>query len=75
MTTSRFRVGQLVRLQLDRPIGMPDLYEVVRILPVAPNGDPQYRLRGIHEPHERMVAEHQIIPATTPRDATPPRAM
>ena len=64
MTECRFRVGQLVRLQ-HAQIGAPNLYEVVRILPVAANGDLQYRLRGIHEPHERLVEGHQISSATT----------
>ena len=65
MTELRFRVGQLVRLQQVQ-IGAPDLYEVVTLLPVTANGDLQYRLRGIHEPHERIVGTHQISSATNP---------
>jgi hypothetical protein len=65
MTKGRFRVGQLVRLRVDKALGAPDLYQVVHILEEPPGGDIQYRLRGIHEPHERHVRDHQISPATT----------
>jgi hypothetical protein len=61
----QFRVGQLVRLQ-HAQIGAADLYEVVSILPVIANGALQYRLRGIHEPHERLVGGHQISSAINP---------
>jgi hypothetical protein len=64
MTECRFRVGQLVRLQHAK-IGAPDLYEVVSLLSVAANGVSQYRLRGIHEPHERLVGAHEIRSATS----------
>ena len=60
---TEFRLGQLVRLH-DVQAGAPNLYQVVRKLGVAPDGDPQYRLRGIHEPHERLVGGHQISSAT-----------
>jgi hypothetical protein len=71
MPHSKFRIGQLVRLQLDQGIGAPDLYQVVRILTGSSSGDLQYRLKGIYEAHERMVTEHQISPATKPRDGAP----
>ena len=64
MTQATFREGQLVRLRLDQHTGLPDLYQIVSILPVASNGDLQYRLRGIYEAHERMAAEHQISALT-----------
>jgi hypothetical protein len=67
MTHSGFRVGQLVRLKAVNALGAPDLYKVVHILDVPPGEDVQYRLRGIHEPHERLVRNHQISPATIGR--------
>jgi hypothetical protein len=73
MSEGRFRVGQLVRLRVDKALGAPDLYQVVHILEEPPSGDMQYRLRGIHEPHERHVRDHQIRPATI-GGAAPPGA-
>jgi hypothetical protein len=68
MTQATFREGQLVRLRLDQHTGPPDLYQIVSILPVASNGDLQYRLRGIYEAHERMAAEPRSAPSRTPRN-------
>jgi hypothetical protein len=62
MTEERFRVGQLVRMK--EALGAPDLYQVVHVLEQPLTGDVQYRLRGIHEPNERHVRDHQISPAT-----------
>jgi hypothetical protein len=67
MTEEGFRVGQLVRLK--EAHGAPDLYQVVHVLKQPLSGDVQYRLRGIHEPHERHVRDHQIRPATLARAA------
>jgi hypothetical protein len=64
MTESRFRIGQLVRLKVVNTPGAPDLYQVVHVLEAPPNNE-QYRLRGIHEPHERVVHGHQISLATS----------
>jgi hypothetical protein len=50
-------------LPLNTP-GAPDLYQVVHVLEAPPNNE-QYRLRGIHEPHERVVRGHQISLATS----------
>jgi hypothetical protein len=49
---------------LEEALGAPDLYQVVHVLKQPLSGDVQYRLRGIHEPHERHVRDHQIRPAT-----------
>ena len=65
MTEARFRLGQLVRLRVGKALDAPDLYQVVHILEEPSRADVQYRLRGIHEPHERHVRDHQISPATT----------
>jgi hypothetical protein len=65
MIEERFRVGQLVRLKVSKALDVPDLYQVVHVLREPSSADVQYRLRGIHEPHERHVRDHQISPATT----------
>jgi hypothetical protein len=67
MAEERYRVGQLVRLRVGMTLDAPDLYQVVHILDEPSSGDVQYRLRGIHEPHERHVRDHQISPATMAR--------
>ncbi len=64
MTDSHFRIGQLARLKVVNTPGAPDLYQVVYVLEAPPNSK-QYRLRGIHEPHERVVRGHQISLATS----------
>jgi hypothetical protein len=67
MAEERYRVGQLVRLKVGTTLDAPDLYQVVHILEGPSSGDVQYRLRGIHEPHERHVRDHQISSATMAR--------
>jgi hypothetical protein len=69
----KFRVGQLVRLHSDASITASGLYEVVRLLPSTANGELQYRLRGVHEPHERIAAQHRLSSATNPSPAALPR--
>jgi hypothetical protein len=63
MPDHKFRVGQLVRLQRDSAMSATGAYEVIRQLPATVNGELQYRIKGIHEPHERMAAEHQLTSA------------
>lgn len=60
MTEHKFRVGQLVRLSRDDVTNTTDLYQVAHMLPTTPEGELQYRLRGIYEWHERMAVESQI---------------
>ncbi|HEX2553926.1 MAG TPA: hypothetical protein VHL98_09500 [Microvirga sp.] len=40
----------------------PDTYEIVRLLPELPNGEPQYRIRGRESGVERVVREAEIRP-------------
>lgn len=60
MTDHKFRIGQLVRLQRGDATSASALYQVVNILPETPDGEHQYRLRGLYEPHERMVTERHM---------------
>jgi hypothetical protein len=61
----RFHLHQLVRAKghfNDRRGN--GIYEVVRLLPPAPDGTPLYRIKGATERAERVVEEHQIEAAT-----------
>jgi hypothetical protein len=61
MATHKFRVGQkvwLVATRFDRYIPAGE-YEVVRQLPKS-DGEFQYRIKGSHEAHERVVKESQL---------------
>jgi hypothetical protein len=60
MPDDKFRVGQLVRLRQHGSTSKTELYEVVHILPETLEGEPQYRLRGIYEWHERTAVARQI---------------
>jgi hypothetical protein len=55
MAAHKFKLGELV--ELAPTSGMyagSGPYEVVWLLPEV-DGEPQYRIRGRHEDHERMV--------------------
>jgi hypothetical protein len=56
MATHKFRVGRKVQLAAYAPAGD---YEIVRQLPES-NGEFQYRIKGSHEAHERVVKESQL---------------
>jgi hypothetical protein len=57
MAAHKFKLGELVELAqrwgIDAGSGP---YEIVRLLPEV-DGEPQYRIRGRHEDHERMVKQ------------------
>jgi hypothetical protein len=57
----RFRTGQRVQLQgsfLHRSAANGD-YEIVRQLP-ASDGERQYRIKSLREPHERVAKESEL---------------
>ena len=54
MPTDKYRVGRKVQL-VDRYAPVGD-YEIVWQLPKS-NGEFQYRIKGSHEAHERLVKE------------------
>ena len=61
MATHKFRVGQTVHLvntPFDRNVPSGE-YEIVRRLPES-NRELQYRIKGSHEAHERLVNESQL---------------
>ena len=60
MTEHKFRVGQLVRMNRGDDTKETNLYQVVHMLAATPEGDSQYRLRGIYEWHERIAVDSQI---------------
>ena len=60
----KFNVGQTVRFQL--PVGhlrttAGGLYEVIERL--DRNGELEYRVKSLNEPHERIVKESDLIAA------------
>jgi hypothetical protein len=59
--THQFRTGQMVRLARSRSTaGAADGdYKVVRQLPET-GGELQYRVKGVREPHERVVKESDL---------------
>jgi len=60
MAAHKFKLGELVELAPTPDIfAAPGPYEIVRLLP-AVNGEPQYRIRGRHEDHERVVKESYL---------------
>ncbi len=63
MPGHKFRVGQLVRLQPDGMTRAAGVYQVVQCVPGGVDGVLQYRVKGVHEQHERMVREHQLTAA------------
>jgi hypothetical protein len=60
MAGHKFRVGQLVRVEPDAMTRAAGVYSVVQLVPGGVDGVLQYRIKGSHEQHERMVKEHQL---------------
>jgi hypothetical protein len=59
----KFNVGQTVQIKLSG--GYPEitargLYEVTRTLPER-NGEFEYRVKSLNEPHERTAKEGELI--------------
>jgi hypothetical protein len=63
MPGHKFRIGQLVRLQPDAMTRAGGVYQIVQLVPGGVDGVLQYRIKGVHEQHERMVREHQLTAA------------
>ena len=63
----RFTVGQHVEIIPSRLLSTArGSYEIRRLIPIS-GIDPQYRLKGRNEVHERIVSERslRLLPATT----------
>jgi hypothetical protein len=61
----RFHVHQLVRLRvllLDK--SRNGIHQIVRLLPLAMDGTPLYRIKSSTEGTERVVTEDEIAPAS-----------
>jgi hypothetical protein len=61
MSGPKFKPGQIVEFVHARmsPRGS---YEIVRVEP-SETGELRYRVRSLHEPHERVAWEHELRPA------------
>jgi hypothetical protein len=59
--TSQFQSGQTVRLfrSLAYQSAAPGEYKIVRPLPES-GGEQLYRIKSLHEPHERVVKESDL---------------
>jgi hypothetical protein len=59
--THRFSAGQSVRFARgrSRQTSSAGVYKIVRQLPES-GTDPQYRIKGMHEAHERVVNESEL---------------
>jgi|HubBroStandDraft_1064217.scaffolds.fasta_scaffold573739_1 hypothetical protein len=62
--THRFKVGQTVALipSMSRP-GAGGDYEIISLRPTEGEESPRYRIKCKSEPHERVVAEADLIPS------------
>ena len=61
MSGHKFKVGQLVEFspgRLSAPASSYQ-YKIIRLLPIE-GGVPQYRIKGITEPFERIVKESDL---------------
>jgi len=64
----RFRVGQSVDLipSISR-LAANGHYQIVSLRP-ADGEVPQYTIKSTHEPHERVIAENDLVPAAEPQN-------
>jgi hypothetical protein len=59
----KFKVGDAVILRPAlRQNVRGGVYDVIQVLPVR-NGEPEYRIKSAHEPHERVARESELTPA------------
>lgn len=60
MSMHKFRVSQHVSFTASHVSAARGAYEIKALLPVGPDGEPQYRIKSHLERHDRMVQEGQI---------------
>ena len=61
MTNPKFKVGQTVELSPAIARNMPGgMYKIIKQLPER-NGEYEYRIKNVNEPHERVVREIELI--------------
>ncbi len=78
MVTYRFKVGDLVRVQIGISPGeggtslenifksFNGMYRVVSLVPVLVGDEPRYRIKGCYGQAERVVEESFLTPAMRP---------
>jgi hypothetical protein len=59
MSGPKFRPGQVVEFLHGDRVAPRGTYEIVRLMP-SETGEPQYRVRSLHEAHERIAWEHEL---------------
>jgi hypothetical protein len=62
--THKFEIGQLVRPR-GRLLENTGIYEILRLLPGGPDGEPLYRVKAATGQLQRVVREADIVPAST----------
>ena len=64
MPSYKFKVGDAVILKPKLHQNVPGgLYEVTKVLP-SPNGEREYRIKSVNEPHERVARESELTEAS-----------
>jgi len=59
----RFRVGETVTVRQARNLDVPgDVFEVVKQLP-GTQGEPEYQIKSMDEPHQRVARESELSKA------------
>jgi hypothetical protein len=61
--THKFGIGPLVRPK-ERLLENTGTYEILRLLPTGPEGEPLYRIKAATGPIQRVVREADIVPAS-----------
>jgi hypothetical protein len=61
MSGPKFKPGQVVEFSHSERMRPRGTYEIVRMVH-SETGEPQYRVRSLHEAHERVVWEHELRP-------------
>jgi len=71
MPAHRFQVGQIVEAAT-RVFGVvpPGKYEIIRLMPPTAGGENQYRIKSLHDRHERVVAEGDLVDSRMGRERT-----
>jgi hypothetical protein len=59
MSNPKFKPGQVVAFGYRNRMAPEGLYEIVKVLP-SESGEPRYRVRSLHEAHERVMSEYEL---------------
>jgi hypothetical protein len=62
MSEYKYRTGQVVEPASKGSSFIPwGRYEVVRLMPPTMDGNNQYRIKALHDGHERVVKEGELV--------------